>query len=337
MRGPRGRTAVHVSGIGLGTMLCFMLVSHFGAGFPHRLRAEITNRIVAIVNTDIITLHELNTSIKRITGLNAEELRVEDEERFYEAGRAVLDSLINDKITKQQITTLGIEIAQRDIDEAIEKVKRENNLTQEELIYTLRQEGITLEEYRESLKREIERFKLVNYEVKSKIVVTEEEVRNYYQSHVMEHTELPQIRLARIFLKVRDPNDKEEIEQRKNLGADILKRLREGEDFCTLARIYSQGPAASEGGDLGWIRVSQLEPLLRKKIANLFPGEYTELEFAGSGFQIIRLVERQQGGEKPFERVRDAIHSKLFREKVEKRYASWLTRLRDESFIKIKF
>ena len=328
---------LNTSWTGLRIIFAFVLLPPLLAATPDRLRAEITNRIVAIVNSDIVTLHELNTSIKRITGLSAKELRARDEEDFYEVRRAVLDNLINDKLTRQQVMKLGIKVATGDIDEAIERVKRENNLTQEELIYSLKQEGITLEQYRERIKGEIERFQLVNYEVKSKIVITEEDVMNYYQEHSGEYMEIPQVRLARIFLEVRNPDDEEEIAHVKSLGVEILDRLKEGDDFFTLARTYSQGPAASEGGDLGWIKVSQLERTLRKKIVGLSPGEYTNLELAPSGFQIIKLIEEKEGGIKPLERVRDAVYSKLFKEKVGKRYAGWLKRLRDESFIKIKF
>lgn len=304
---------------------------------PGHLWAEITNRIVAIVNSDIITLHELNTWIKRLTGLSVKDMQPKDRTNFYEVRRTVLDKLINEKIAKQQIIRLGIKVAAKDVEEAVEKVKGEKNLTQEELLYTLKMEGITLEEYKENIEKEIERFKLVNYEVKSKIVITEENAREYYQKHTREYTETDKVRLARVFLKVRDPDDKEEIAQVKDLGLEILGRLKEGRDFFEMAGIYSQGPAGPDGGDLGWIELSHLEPELRKNIAKLSPGEHTDLDLAPSGFQIIKLVEKRKERIKPFEEVRDAIYSRLFKEKVEKRYATWLNKLRENSFIKVIF
>jgi len=315
--------------------LPFMLLLASLVLAPDHLGAEITNKIVATVNGDIVTLHELNTSINRLTGLSIRELRLRDETNFYEVRRAVLDNLINEKITRQQVIKLGIKVAPKAVEEAIEKVKGENNLTQEELLYSLKQEGITLEEYRERIKGEIERFQLVNYEVKSKIVITEEDARDYYQKHTKEYAEAHKVKLARILLKIGNPDDKEEIAQVKDLGGEILEGLREGRDFFMMARAYSQGPAAPEGGDLGWIQVSQLEPTLRRRIAELSPGEYTDLDRAPSGFQIIKLIEERKGGIKSFERVRDAIYSRLFKEKVEKRYTTWLKGLREESFIKV--
>jgi len=304
---------------------------------PGYLLAEITNRIVARVNSDIITLHDLNTSIKKLTGSSAKDLQLRNEKKFYDMRRAILDSLINEKITEQQIIKLGIKVTAKDVEEAIEKVKKENNFTQEELIHGLKQQGVSLKEYKDELEKEIERFRLVDYEVKSKIVITEEEIKKYYQTHSKEYTVISKVRLERIFLKVESPNDKEEIARVKSLGVEVLQKLRQGHDFSEMAKIYSQGPAGKEGGNLGWIKVSQFEPVLREKIDKLLVGEYTDLDLVPSGFQIIKLAEEKKGGLKPFEEIRDAIYSKLFKEKVEKRYAAWLNKLRKESFIKITF
>jgi peptidyl-prolyl cis-trans isomerase SurA len=318
------------------TILFALLLSVFMLARGYLL-AEVTNRIVAKVNSDIITLHDLNASIKKLTGLSAKELQRQDEKKFYQIRRAVLDKLINQKIAEQQIIKLGIKVTAKDVEEAIEKVKRENNFTQEGLINSLKQEGLSLKEYKDEIEKEIERFQLVNYEVKSKIVITEEELKKYYQTHTKEYTEVPKVRLERIFLQVKSADDKKEIARVKSVGVEILQRLKQGHDFSKVAKIYSQGPAGPEGGNLGWIEVSQLEPVLKEKITKLSVGEYTDLDFSPSGFQIIKLAEEKKGGLKPFEKIRDAIYSQLFKEKVEKRYAAWLNKLRKESFIKITF
>ena len=297
------------------------------------LRAEITNRVVATVNSDIITLYELNHSIERVTGLSVSNLRLQDETHFYQVRRAVLNNLINRKITEQQIRKLGIKVTERDIDEAIERMKRDNRVTQEELLDTLRLEGITLKEYRERVKREIERARLVDYEVTSKIVITEEDLKTYYQKHRDQFSETHKVKLARIFLKTTNPADKAEIIK----AEEILRSLQEGSDFSNMAKAYSQGPAGPEGGCLGWIAFDQLDPSLKKRVAKLSPGDYTEVLECPFGLQIVQLVEEKKEGVKPFEEVRDAIYSKLFKGKVEEKYAEWLSKLRAEAFIKVIF
>jgi peptidyl-prolyl cis-trans isomerase SurA len=301
------------------------------------LSAEITNRVVATVNSDIITLYELNNSIEQVTGRSVANLILRDEKRFYQIRRAVLNSLINQKIAEQQIRKLGIKVTDRDIEEAIEKVKRENNFAQEELLDTLRLEGITLEEYKKQLKGEIERARLVNYEVKSKIVITEEDLRNYYQGHIEQFSETHKVKLARILLKNENLTHKQGGAKARDLGEEIVRNLAGGSDFSDMAKAYSQGPAGSEGGCLGWIPFDQLDPSLKKRIVKLSPGEYTELHACPSGLQIVQLIDERRGGVKPFEEVRDAIYSKLFKGKVEEKYAAWLSKLREESFIKVVF
>jgi peptidyl-prolyl cis-trans isomerase SurA len=301
------------------------------------LQAEIANRVVATVNSDIITLYELNTSIRRVTGLSPRDLQQRDAGKYLELRGAILNNMINEKIAQQEIARLEIKVTAKDIEESIEQVKRENNLTHEALIEGLKAEGITLEEYKERIKEEIQRFRLVNYEVKSKIVVTEGDVRRYYQNHIDAYTMVYEVRLARIFLSIKNRDDAEEIAQVKRLGSEILQRLRQGRDFSEMAEKYSQGPAAAEGGDLGWVPLDNLETGLRNTISKLSPGEYTDLHPAPSGFQIIGLLEEKKGGVKPLEEVRDAIRSKLFKEKVEKKYAAWIEELREKSFIRVIF
>ncbi len=301
------------------------------------LQAEIVNRVVARVNGDIITLHELNTSIKRLTGIQVRDLQISDERKFYELRRAVLNKMINEKIAEQEIAKLEIKVSEKDIEESIEQVKRENNLTQEQLLESLKLEGITLAEYKERIKGEIERFRLVNREVKSKIVVTEQEVKGYYQDHLDAFSQGHEVRLRRIFLRVRDMGDREQCARTRDLGTKILRKVREGEDFSELARSHSQGPCAADGGDLGWVALSNLEKKLGDTIGKLSAGECTDLIPAPSGFQIIKVVDVKRERVRPLEEVRDAIYSKLYKEKVEKRYVAWIKELRTKSFIKVIF
>jgi len=314
-----------------------MVVSAVCIGVLSDLRAEITNRIVATVNSDIITLYKLNDSIEQVTGLSVSNLRLQDEGRFYQIRRAVLNNLINQKITEQQTQKLGIKVTERDIDAAIERVKRDRGITQEELLYTLKAEGVTLKEYRQRVKEEIEHARLVDYEVRSKIVITEADSRKYYQDHIEQFSEIHKVKLARILLKTANTADKEGITKARDLGKEILRKLEGGSDFSDMAKTYSQGPAGPEGGCLGWIAFDQLNPSLKKMIAKLSPGEYTDLHECRDGIQIVQLVDEIEGGTKPFEEVSNAIYSQLFREKVEEKYADWLSKLREESFIKVVF
>jgi peptidyl-prolyl cis-trans isomerase SurA len=304
---------------------------------PGRVCAEVTNRIVASVNNDIITLWELNASIKRLTGLSPKDLQRRDEKKFYDLRRALLNELINEKIAQQEIAKLGLTVTDEEVQASIERIKEENNLTQEELIASLNAEGTSFEEYREQIKKDIEHMRLVEHEVRSKIVVTDEDIRRYYENNAHEYRQVHKVRLARIFLRIKDPDSAEEIARVRAAGRKILQELNSGQDFSEMARKYSQGPGAAEGGDLGWIAMDQLETKLREAVAKLSPGEYTDLHPAPSGFQIITVVEEKEAGVRPLEGVRDEIYSKLYKKKVEEKYAAWIQGLREKSYIKVIF
>ncbi len=318
--------------IGLFFLVAFVFV--FG---PHRGSGEVFNRVVAIVNDDVITLYELNQQIREMTGLTAETLRDKDERRYLETRRKILELMINEKCAKEKIRELGIQIPPKRIDAAIESVKRRNQWTHEDLLAMLKKEGITFEEYREDIKVELERIELINDQVKSKIIIREEQIAQYYKEHQKDFSSEETVRLAGIFLIRRNPKDEEEFRKLKVRGEDILARLKNGEDFARLAKESSQGPGADEGGDLGAFKADQLDPELRKALEGLEVGQVTDLIIKANGIQILKLIKRQKAQANPFEEVRENIYATLYQQEVNRRYAAWIQELRKETYTKIIF
>jgi peptidyl-prolyl cis-trans isomerase SurA len=239
--------------------------------------AEIFNRVVAIVNDDVITLHELNQRIKEMTGSKAADLKLRDEQKYLEARR------------------------------------------------------------QENVKSDLERLKLINTQVKSKIIIREEQLKQYYEEHKADFNTEETVHLAGIFLMGKNPKDEKEFREMRMKGEDILSWLKEGEDFAELARTFSQGPGADEGGNLGTFKTAQLEPELRKMVEATPVGGFSDLIIRPNGIQIIKVVNKRGGEEKTFEEVKDAIHSVLYQKEVNKRYASWIRQLRKDSYTRITF
>lgn len=304
----------------------------------HRpLSAEIANRVVAFVNNDIITLHELNNEIKKKTGLSPEDLKGRDEKAYFETGRKILSSMIDEKIYGDKIKELKITVTDSEIDAAVKKIEQDNRITHEELLETLKKEGVTYESYKENIRNQIERMRLINYEVKSKIIIRDESILEYYNQHKDEFETEEKVRLAAIFLMQKDPSDKAERRSTENKGKEILSRLKDGELFGELAREFSQGPAAKEGGDLGYFKTSQLDPDVIKIVNDMSPGDVSDLITTPSGIKIIKLLEKQQKGLKTLEEAHDAIYGDLYLEEVNKQYAIWIKELRKNAYTKITF
>ena len=314
----------------------FFLTAFMSISVRH-VSADTFNRVVAIVNEDVITLHELNTVMQEMTGLSPDNLKFRNNDAYLDTRRKVLELLINEKITQAKILELGINVPSTEIDATIERIKKDNRLTQEDLILKLKGGGLTYKKYREKIKKDIERARLINFEVKSKIIIREERLRAYYVKHKEKFSIDGHVHLAIIFLKNNDTKNDAAGRKLSGKGEEILARITRGEDFAALARKYSQGPGAKEGGDLGNFKIAQLDPELRRLIEGLSEGGISNLIFRNNGIQIIKLIKKKEGTVQPFEEVRDAIFSTLYGDEVDKRYSSWIEKLRQRSYTKIIF
>ena len=312
----------------IGSIILHLLVITSLFSFPGRSIAETSNRVVAQVNNEVITLYELNNKIEEMTGQKSEDIKAQDEDMYLKTRRDILELMINEKIAQEKVEELGIQVTQSQVDTAIENIKKTNLWTQEDLLEQLKAQGISYEKYRETIKYQLERVQLINYEVKSKILIREEQLIQYYQDHLASYKIEPEVRIAGIFLGG---------ESAKERGKDLLKRIMNGEDFGKLAKEFSQGPGAEEGGDLGRFKMRQIDPDMRKVLEGLGEGEVSGLIKRDNGICIIKLIEKKEGRVRPFEEVRDGIYENLYNEEVNKRYASWIKDLREKTFTRIIF
>ena len=319
------------------TLKAFAVFFLFGViGIPSPLLpAETCNRVVAIVNNEVITLYELEKKIREVTGFSADEIKSREPQRFDQTRRSVLDLLIDEKIAEEKVKELNIRITQRQVDATIQKIKENQRMGHEEFVAQLEREGLTYEKFQQKIRRDLERMQLVEFEVRSKIIIRDEAIKEYYEQHAKDFGKTEKVRIAGIFLIRNRPDDPGEIAEIQKKGQEILSRLRAGEDFGELAKAFSNGPAAAAGGDLGTFHADQLEPQLRKIVELLQEGGVSELIPRSDGIQILKLVEKQQGEIRPFEEAREAIYSILYRQEIEQRYRSWIQGLRESSYTRI--
>jgi len=299
--------------------------------------AEIVDRIVAVVNDDIITLFELNRSIKpyedKIYALGYPEEK--ERKMLFKVREGVLSQLIDKKIEDQQIKRSKINISEEQIDQTIERIKGQNLFTDEDLRHALAKDGLTMAAYRENIKEEILRTKLVNLEVKSKIVITEQDIAAYYEKHLDTYGGKQKYHLRNILITIPTfADESKKLEIRGKLD-DILKELNAGESFETMARNYSESSTAPEGGDLGLFELDSLSPQLQKTIKGMKPGEVTPVLETDQGYQIFFLQEILKTSGKSLKEVSPEIQKILFEENADKRYQEWIEGLRKQSVIKI--
>jgi peptidyl-prolyl cis-trans isomerase SurA len=314
-----------------------MLVLVFTTSATASAASEVLDRIVAVVNEDIILLSELRERMEPY----AQRIRQQgfdlDKERqmIFKVREEMLNRLVDEKLTDQEIKRNDIQVDDAEIDSTIERIKAANSFTDEDLRRFLEQDQMTMEQYREKIREQVLRTRLVNYQVKSKIVITEEEIRAYYDSHPEIYGGKLRYHLRNILMRVPDFSTDTEKQAIKEQMQQIQSQIDAGESFADLARTYSQSPAAAEGGDIGEFAKETLSPQIQEALDGLTPGQATAVLDTDQGFQLfyVESVNRTEG--KPLENVREEIHQKLFAEVVDKKFLSWLEDLRSQSHIKI--
>ena len=289
------------------------------------LSAETVDRIVAIVNSDIITFAQLNKETDRYRKNieSSENSDVKKKALIDELNTKMIESLIDQSLTQQEAKKYNIEISEAEVDAAIENIKKIKSLSKEALEKAIEQEGFTFKEYRDSIKKQIFQARLINYAVKSKVVVTEVEIKKQYETNAEKYTSNMKYHLRNILMK-----DKSKIDE-------VKKKLDSKEDFSALAKQYSIAPNASDGGDLGSFDITSFSLGIKDSISLLKKGEYTDIIQTPQGFQIFYAVEIEQGNNKTFEQVRDEIQESLYQEQVKEKFETWLESLKKKAHIKI--
>lgn len=297
--------------------------------------AEVCNRVVAVVNNDVITLYELNNRMKEMTGVPAEELMQKNEAMYRDTRQKILELLIDEKIAQAKIKELRIQVSEKQVDNFLEKMKRDNQWTQEDLVAGLEKEGLSYEKYRERIKRDIERSQLIEYEIRSKIIIREEAIQKYYEEHKGTFGVAEKVHLAGIFLMRKNLKSEEEMRELYRKAQDISAKLKAGADFGQMAGTYSEGPGAKQGGDLGQFTVDHLEAGLKSVVEALPEGGISDPLVRPNGIQIIKVVKKQTGKIRSLEEMKEAIYGILYQEEVNRRYQTWIKELRDSAYTRV--
>jgi peptidyl-prolyl cis-trans isomerase SurA len=304
---------------------------------PGGSRGEILERIVAVVNNDVITLSELEEAGKRMfEQVKESSLPSEREEKLRKAREAVLDQLIENKLLEQEIKNKKIEVTERDIDAALEQIKQQNQISEDEMKAVLAKDGITLSAYRRRLQDDIGKMRLINREIKSKIVLKEEEVRKNYQDNLTRFTDPAEVKIQQIFFGFPQWATQEQVASIRKDALAILERAHRGEDFADLARKYSQGAKAREGGVLGFFKHKELRRELEEAAFKLQTGEVSGLIKTPEGLHILRVLERKGGEPKPFAEVQSRLRDEMMQAESERQFQEWMKALKAKAYIEIR-
>ncbi|MCG8684707.1 MAG: SurA N-terminal domain-containing protein [Desulfobacterales bacterium] len=286
---------------------------------------EIIDRIVAIVNNEIVTLSELNKATQRYKDniLASQNTDARKKELIKQLESDMLGQLVETSLTIQEAGKYGIQVSEEDIDQAIENFKKTNKLNQEQLEQGLAAEGLTLEEYRSRMSDQILQSMLVNRAVRSKIVITDDEIETYYEAHKEDYSGVKKYQLRNIITHVED---------------DIIKvddQLKKNADFAELAKEYSIGSNAAQGGELGLFDITSFNEEIRSALKDVEKGQYTKIFKMGGTFQIIYVEDIVMEGSLTVEQATEKIQNILFKQRGEELFKEWMTSLKKNAHIEL--
>jgi peptidyl-prolyl cis-trans isomerase SurA len=308
---------------------------------------ETIDRVVAIVNDDVITLSEVR---EMALSLNPTSTKAIDES-------TVLQQMIEQKLFEQEAKKLGITVSEAELDASIENVKKKFNLNDAQMAEVLKKQNMTPESFREQWRHETLGNKLLDSQLKNKIVITEEEIQDYYKQNyagktsdtdtVSASAQAEQVKIAHILIATSTPDAEKKAEQVAGLA-------KSGKDFGALAKEYSDDKlSADKGGDLGYFKKGDLIESLESAVDNTPVGGITGPVESPAGYHIIKVLERTEpeqaknnenkskksdSSDKVVidEETRKEITEILYKQKAEAQLKTWLDSLKENAYIEVK-
>lgn len=266
-----------------------------------RPRALSVDRIVAVVNNEVITQYELQGRVKQVLAQLRRQKTEPPGEEVLE--RQVLERLVYDKVQLQLARETGLQVDEAQLEQGIGRIAAGNNMTVAQFRAALTSDGTSWETFREDIRNEMVIGRLRDREVENRIVVSEGEIDNYLANPEAAGAPLEEIHLAHILLRVPEQADASSIQAIKQRADSALAQLRGGSAFAQVAAAFSDAPDGLKGGDIGWRAPDRLPGLFADAVRNLRPGEVSEVLRSPAGFHIIKLVEKR-GGAVATEKVR---------------------------------
>jgi parvulin-like peptidyl-prolyl isomerase len=292
------------------------------AAFPVQA-ASLQDRIVAVVNTEVITLSELEEEVGDAKAQVRQRYReAELTQRLRQIDYMGLNRMIERKLQLQIAKRRGIKVTEEEVKDAIVRLRRlgekpdENDPKEMALI-----------------KDQLTALRLINQQVQSSLLVSGEEVLRYYQQHRDRFMLPPEVRISQILIALGPGSELLDVREK---AQEVYALIKKGERFEELAAKYSDGPEGRRGGSLGYIRPGDMLPQIQKAIEQAPPGSVTEPIASSIGMHIIRVDDRKPPQFRPFEEVKEDVRNLVYQLKSEEAYIEWIKEQKDKNYIEIR-
>ena len=291
----------------------FLAFSLWIGGGPAVAKPILVDRIVATVDGFPITLFELERSMRLSGSQNTEKARSE-----------ALEVLIADTLVRLESNRLGLAVSQQEVDMYIEEIKRANGLDDEVLTQALAQQGYTPKTYRNQVRKELLKNQLVARLIRDQVEIPQSQVQKFYDDNKSEFAKAGSVHLRQLFFAL--PPDASEGQQRQvaTVAERAMAELQQGKSFPEVAKKYSEGPEAADGGALGWMEKGQMIPELEQAAFSLRPGEVAPPLRSAAGVHILSVDKMRASEYVPFSDVQQQIRERLMGDVVSEKFQSYV-------------
>ncbi len=279
-----------------------LLLGALFLGTAAHAEVQSINRVVAIVDNDVIMQSQLDSRLREVQQTIAKRGAALPPEHVL--SQQVLERLVIENIQLQIGDRSGIRITDEELNQAIGTIAQRNNMSVEQFRAALAQDGLSYDDARDQVRREMVISRVRQRRVAERIQVTDQEVQNFLASDLGKMQLSEEFRLANILIPVPESSSPETIQAADRQAQDIYQQLQQGADFAQLAIARSASETALEGGEMGWRKAAQMPPPFDGMISALSVGEVTEPMRTPGGFIILKLLEKRGGGSQ----VRDEVH-----------------------------
>jgi peptidyl-prolyl cis-trans isomerase SurA len=303
----------------------FISVAALTFFWPLVSRSEVIDKIVAIVNDDIVTLGDVQRSVQ----VEKQGMFTSADEYFRDMTlKEKLDNFIEGTLIQQQAKKLKIDVSDKEAEAVVDSIRKQNLITETEFKERLQKEGISFKAFSEGIRNNLLRAKVLARAISTTVLVTEANLKAYYDANP-DQFRSEEFRLQQIFISSRR-------EDAATRAQAAFKLLQQDQPFESVAKEYSDDPSGARGGDIGFVKKEELIPQLLQAISLLVPGTSSHPIVTPYGFHIIKLLEQRKSEAMPFDSVKEAIKAKLTQQETQKRYRDYIDKLRTSSYIEVK-
>ena len=301
-------------------------------------QAEMVDRVVAVVNDEIITLSELDEEAEGIFQQIASSVPSEQvPDAIRQAREDILNTLIDKKLIAQKAKAQNISVSEAEIDEAMERILTRTGMSREALLGKLTEQGVTEQVYRTTLESQILQNKLVSTDIHQKIIVTDDMILDYYDENYTSQMEEGAYYLLQIgFMPKSDGASSGSMEETRKRAERVYNLAKSGQDFRTLAQKFSDLPSSTDGGDIGTFQLDEMAAFMKDAIASLKAGELSDIIQTPTGYQFYKVVSVGENAivtKAPYESVKEEIRRQLYDQELKKAYEAWVKDLKAEAYI----